>query len=44
MIEGVGLVDVEFGPMVDTYVGTNGEDKARRFGTFGYPFRARKPL
>lgn len=43
MIEGVGLIGVEFGPVVDTYLGASGEDKARQFGTFGYPFRARKP-
>lgn len=43
MIEGVGLVDVEFGPIVDTFVGTEGEEKARTFGTYGCPIRARKP-
>ena len=44
MIEGAGLVDVEFGPPVDAYVGASGEGNARRFGTFGYPFRACKPM
>ncbi|GMQ97764.1 MAG: hypothetical protein BMS9Abin17_0266 [Acidimicrobiia bacterium] len=43
MIEGAGLVGVEFGPNVDTYAGASGEGNARKFGTFGYPFRARKP-
>ncbi len=43
MIEGVGLADLEFGPSVDTYAGAGGEPNARKFGTFGYPFRAVKP-
>ena len=43
ILEGVGLVDIEFGPEVDTYAGASGERNARRFGTFGYPFRGRKP-
>ncbi|HYT78619.1 MAG TPA: hypothetical protein VEQ37_05075 [Actinomycetota bacterium] len=43
MIKGAGLVDVEFGPIVDTFGGAAGEDKAREFGTNGYPIRARKP-
>jgi len=44
VIEGAGLVGVEFGPLVDTYAGASGEGNARKFGTFGYPFRARKPM
>ena len=40
---GSGLADVEFGPIVDTFEGAGGEDKARKFGTYGYPIRARKP-
>ena len=42
MIRDAGLVDVELGPPVDTFAGASGEDKARRFGTYGYPIRARK--
>jgi hypothetical protein len=37
------LVDVEFGPIVDTFGGAAGEEKARQFGTYGYPIRASKP-
>ena len=43
MISGAGLVDVELGPPVDTFAGAGGEEKARQFGTYGYPIRARKP-
>lgn len=43
MIRGAGLVDVELGPPVDTFAGAGGEEKARQFGTYGYPIRARKP-
>lgn len=42
MIEGSGLTDVEFGPIVDTFGGAAGEEKARQFGTFGYPILAVK--
>jgi len=38
-----GLTDVGFGPRVDTFAGAEGEEKARLFGTYGYPIRARKP-
>jgi hypothetical protein len=43
VIEGAGLEHVEFGPIVDTFGGAGGEDKARRYGTYGYPIRASKP-
>jgi hypothetical protein len=43
VIRGAGLIDVELGPPVDTFAGAGGEDKARQFGTYGYPIRARKP-
>ncbi len=43
MIQGAGLIDVELGPPVDTFAGAGGEEKARLFGTYGYPIRARKP-
>jgi hypothetical protein len=44
VIEGAGFVDVVYGPVTDTFGGAEGEDKARQFGTWGYPIRARKPL
>jgi len=43
VITGAGLADVEFGPVVDTFGGAAGEEKARQFGTYGYPIRAPKP-
>ena len=43
MIGLAGLVDVEMGPMVDTFAGAGGEDSARKFATYGLPIRARKP-
>jgi len=42
VIRGAGLQDVELGPPVDTFGGAGGEEKARQFGTYGYPIRARK--
>ncbi len=44
MIQGAGLIDVELGPAVDAFAGARGEGKARQFGTYGYPIRARKPV
>jgi hypothetical protein len=44
VIRGAGLVDVELGPRIDSFAGARGEDKARQFGTYGYPIRARKPI
>jgi hypothetical protein len=43
VIRGAGLVDVELGPRVDSFAGAGGEEKARKYGTYGYPIRARKP-
>jgi arsenite methyltransferase len=43
VIEGVGFVDLRFGPEVDTYGGAPGERNARTFGVHGYPFTAVKP-
>jgi hypothetical protein len=43
VISGVGLVDIELANPVDTFAGAGGEEKARRFGTYGYSIRARKP-
>ena len=40
---GVGLIEVELGPPVDTFAGAGGEGKARQYGTRGYPIRAHKP-
>jgi hypothetical protein len=42
VIRGAGLVDVELGNRVDTFAGAEGEQSARRFGTYGYSIRARK--
>jgi hypothetical protein len=39
----VGLIEVEYGPPVDTFAGTTGQASTRQFGTEGYPIRARKP-
>ena len=38
-----GFVDVQIGPAVDTFKGAGGEEKARKFAVYGYPFMARKP-
>ena len=43
MIEVAGFVDVEFGSMVDTFAGANGEEKARKYGSYGYAVSAQKP-
>ena len=43
MMEDTGFVDVKVGPAVDTFKGAGGEDKARLFAVFGYPFIAKKP-
>lgn len=43
MLEDVGFVDVQIGPEVDTFAGASGEEKARTYAVFGYPFLARKP-
>jgi hypothetical protein len=37
------LAGVELANRVDTFAGAAGEQKARRFGTYGYSIRARKP-
>jgi hypothetical protein len=44
VIGGAGLVDIEMGPMVETFAGAGGEEKAKQFGTYGLPIRARKPI
>jgi len=43
MLEEVGFVDVRIGPACDTFGQASGEEKARAFGVYGYPFWARKP-
>lgn len=43
MLEDAGFVNVEIGPPVDTFGGASGEDNARRFEVYGYPFLAWKP-
>ena len=43
MLEDIGFVDIRIGAPVDTFGDAGGEDKARKFEVFGYPFLARKP-
>ena len=43
MLEEVGFVEVRIGPAVDTFGGAPGEDNARAFDVYGYPFLARRP-
>jgi len=43
MLEDSGFVEVEIGDAVDTFGEAGGEEKARQFGVYGYPFRCRKP-
>jgi hypothetical protein len=43
MLEDTGFVDVRIGPPVDTFKGAGGEEKARKYAVYGYPFVARKP-
>ena len=43
MLEEVGFVGVQIGEPVDTFAGAEGEEKARQFEVYGYPFLARKP-
>ena len=43
MLEDTGLVGVRIGPAADTFKGASGEEKARKFAVYGYPFIARKP-
>lgn len=43
MLEEMGFVDVRIGSPVDTFGDAEGEEKARAFDVFGYPFLARKP-
>ena len=43
MLEESGFVDIKIGPPCDTFGGASGEQKARMFEVYGYPFIARKP-
>lgn len=43
MLEDAGFENVQVGPAVDTFGGAGGEQNARAFDVFGYPFMARKP-
>jgi hypothetical protein len=43
MLEASGFIDIRIGPPVDTFGGARGEDKARAYDVYGYPFLARKP-
>lgn len=43
MLEEVGFIDVRIGPACDTFGEASGEQKARLFEVYGYPFLARKP-
>jgi len=43
MLEEAGFVDVTIGPPADTFGGASGEEKARVYDVYGYPFIARKP-
>lgn len=43
MLEETGFVEIEIGEPVDTFAGAPGEDKARIYDVYGYPFIAAKP-
>jgi len=43
LMRGVGLVDLEVGPAVDTFGGAQGEKNARAYEVFAHAFLAHKP-
>jgi len=43
MLQEIGFVDVQIGTRYDTFGEAPGEQKARQFEVYGYPFLARKP-
>jgi arsenite methyltransferase len=43
MLQEAGFVDVQVGPPCDTFGEAPGEQKARLFEVYGYPFLARNP-
>lgn len=43
MLEDAGFTEVRIGSPADTFGGAKGEEKARAFEVYGYPFLARRP-
>ncbi len=43
LLEEAGYVDVRIGDAVDTFAGAPGEEKARTYEVYGYPFLASYP-
>ena len=43
MLHDTGFTDVVIGDPIDTFGGAKGEDNARAFEVYGYPFMARRP-
>lgn len=43
LLEDIGFVDIEIGAAVDTFGDAGGEDKARQFDVYGFPFLCHKP-
>ena len=43
MLEDTGFADVTVGAPVDTFGGSTGQEKARAFEVYAYPFLARRP-
>ncbi len=43
MLDEIGFVDVSIGAPVDTFGGSQGEEKARAYEVFGRSFLARNP-
>lgn len=43
MLDEIGFVDIRIGVPVDTFGGSEGEEKARAYDVFGYSFFARNP-
>ncbi|MDX1619935.1 MAG: hypothetical protein R3320_03025 [Nitriliruptorales bacterium] len=43
MLEETGYVDIRIGDPVDTFAGASGEEKARIYDVYGYPFLAKRP-
>ena len=42
MLEEAGFEEIQIGDAVDTFGDAGGEERARAFEVFGYPFLARK--
>ena len=43
MLQDCGFTDVVISQAFDTFGGARGQDKARAFEVYGYPFMARRP-